>query len=141
MSNRGFTLVEMVIAIVIIGVGLTGVLLAFQTTTRHSADPLINRQMLSLAEGLLEEALSKPYTPQVGTSTGCARDGFNDVDDFNGYAANAACAVNATPSGYALSVSVQAQTVAGVAMKRVIVAVSFGSESLVLSGWRSGYGA
>ena len=69
-SARGFTLVEMLIAIVVIGVGLAGVLVAFNTSVRASADPLLQRQMLAIAEGLLEEALSRPFTAQAGTGGG-----------------------------------------------------------------------
>ena len=44
-SNRaGVTLVEMTLAVVIIGITLTGTLLVMTETTRHSADPLIFEQ-------------------------------------------------------------------------------------------------
>lgn len=153
MSNRprsrlsaGFTLAEMLVAIVVIGVGLAGVLLAFQTTVKGSADPLVQRQLLAVAESLLEEALSKPFTPQAGGGAGgCARDGFNDVDDYHGYASTGVCEINgsAVPglSAYAVSVQVSASTLAGVATKRVLVTVSRGGDSLQLVGHRSGWGA
>lgn len=146
MSNsRGFTLVEMLIAIVVIGVGLAGVLVAFQTTVRGSADPLVLRQMQAVAEGLLEEALSKPFSGQAGAGAGgCARDGFNDVDDYNGYVSNGICEVNgaAVPGleAYDVRIDVAAAAVAGVATKRVQVRVSRGGDSLQLVGHRSGYG-
>lgn len=145
-SQRGFTLVEMLIAIVVIGVGLAGVLLAFNTTQRGSADPLLQRQMLAIAEGLLEEALSRPFTPQAGAAgAGCARDGFNDVDDYHGYSSTGVCDVGGNAvaglESYAVSITVQAQVLAGVAVKRVRVTVQNGGESLSLAGWRSGYGS
>jgi len=143
---RGFTLVEMLIAIVVIGVGLAGVLVAFNTTVRASADPLLQRQMLAIAEGLLEEALSRPFTAQAGTGGGgCARDGFNDVDDYNGYASTGVCDVGGNAvaglGSYTVSMAVQAQVLSGVAVKRVQVTVQQGGDSLVLSGLRSGYGS
>lgn len=142
---RGFTLPEMLIAIVVIGVGLAGVLIAFQTTVRGSGDPLAQRQMLAIAEGLLEEALSKPYTPRAGGGAGgCARDGFNDVDDYNGYARTGVCDVagNAVAGleSYGVNVTVAAATVSGVATKRVRVRVTRGADTLDLVGYRSGYG-
>ncbi|MBN8506022.1 MAG: prepilin-type N-terminal cleavage/methylation domain-containing protein [Burkholderiales bacterium] len=142
----GFTLAEMLIAIVVIGVGLAGVLLAFQVTVKGSADPLVQRQLQAVAEGLLEEALSKPYTPQAGGGAGgCARDGFNDVDDYHGYAASGVCEINgsAVPglSAYAVGVQVSAATLSGVATKRIQVTVTRGSDSLQLVGHRSGYGS
>jgi MSHA pilin protein MshD len=144
--SSGFTLPEMLIAIVVIGVGLAGVLIAFQTTVRGSADPLVQRQMLAVAEGLLEEALSKPFTALAGSgSGGCARDGFNDVDDYNGYVASGVCDVGGVAvsglEGYAVNMTVTALNLSGVATKRVQVRVTRGSDSLQLVGHRSGYGA
>ena len=45
-SASGFTLIELIIFIVIISVGLAGVLLIFDTVTRHSADPIRAKQAL-----------------------------------------------------------------------------------------------
>ena len=139
-SQRGFTLVEMVIAIVVIGVGVTGLMLAFSISARGSADPLVQRQLLAVAEGLLEEVLSKPYDPVTGGGAGgCARDGFNDIDDYNGYA-QALCEIDGSAipllSGYSVAVSVQAETLAGVAAKRISVSATRGTDTLQLQGWR-----
>lgn len=143
MSSRragGFTLVEMIIAIVVIGVGIAGVLIAFGVTTRGSADPLVTRQMLAVAEGLLEEALSKPHDAVAGGGGGgCARDGFNDIDDYHGYA-QPVCEIDgsaiASLAGYGVSIAVQATSLGGVAAKRVGVTVTRGGDSLQLQGWR-----
>jgi MSHA pilin protein MshD len=147
MSNsrlRGFTLIEMVIAILVLGIGLAGVLLAFQTTVRRSADPLVQRQMLALTEGLLDEVLSRPFAPLAGgSSSGCARDAFNDIDDYNGYAPAQVCDVagNAIASlaGYRVSVSVTATNLAGVSAKRIQVTATRGSDTLSLLGWRTDF--
>ncbi|QJE02653.1 type II secretion system protein [Massilia forsythiae] len=53
--QRGVTLVELIIFIVIIGVALTGILAVMNLTTQRSADPVRRKQALILAEGLLEE--------------------------------------------------------------------------------------
>lgn len=58
----GVSLIEMLIFIVIVGVALAGVLSVLNLTSARSADPLINKQMLSLAEALLEEVQSQPFT-------------------------------------------------------------------------------
>jgi MSHA pilin protein MshD len=63
----------MIVAIVILGVGLAGVLTAFSTTVKSSADPMLNKQMLAIAEGMLEEILLKPYAAGSGTISGCNR--------------------------------------------------------------------
>lgn len=145
MSNRrGFTLIEMIIAIVILGVGLAGVLMAFKQASRYSADPLVNRQLLALAEGMLEEVLSQSYAPVAGAGGGgCARDGFNDVSDYNGYS-QAPCTIDGSAIGslaaYNIAVSVQVTPLGTVAAaKRIVVTASRGSDSLQLVGWRTGY--
>ncbi|MBL8317986.1 MAG: prepilin-type N-terminal cleavage/methylation domain-containing protein, partial [Burkholderiaceae bacterium] len=56
-SCRGVSLVELMIAIVVIGAGLAGVLTAYGTATRASADPVRRQQMLALAEEMMEEIL------------------------------------------------------------------------------------
>jgi len=59
---RGFTLIELVIFIVIVGVGVVGILSVLNLTARNSADPLIRKQMLAIAEGLIEEVELMPFT-------------------------------------------------------------------------------
>ena len=152
----GFTLVEMIVAIVVIGVGLAGVIVAFTTTVRSSADPLIRKQMLSIAEEMLEEALLKPFAVS-GTAPGnvlvacgtaaAARSAFDDVSDYNGYATNGICDIDGAAvtglSAYNLRVAVNAAAslgdVAGGNVKQVTVTVTHGAESLTLDGWRAGY--
>jgi MSHA pilin protein MshD len=58
----GFTLVELMIFVVVIGIGLAGVLLAINQTALRSADPMIRKQALAAAESLLEEILQQPFT-------------------------------------------------------------------------------
>ena len=146
--QRGMTLVELMIAIIVIGVGLAGVLSAFSTTTRGSADPLVNQQLLAIAEEMMEEIQLKPYTAAANTApAGCARDTYNDVADYNGYTTTAAkkiCTLDGTAiaslAGYAVSVQVQTATLGAVAAaKRISITVTRGSDSLVLVGWRTDY--
>ncbi len=83
--QRGASIVELVMFIIIISVAVVGVLLVMNLTTAHSADPLVRKQALAIAESLLEEIELMPFT-------------YCDPDD-----ANAASAVNATvgPGGCA----------------------------------------
>jgi MSHA pilin protein MshD len=48
--------------IVIVGVSLTGVMSVLDLTVKSSADPVIRKQMLSIAEALLEEVQMQPFT-------------------------------------------------------------------------------
>lgn len=144
--QAGFTLVEMIIAIVVIGVGLAGVLSAFTTTTRGSGEGLVRRQLLGIAEGLMEEVLSRPFAAVAGGgSSNCERSAFNDLDDYNGYATtDRICAIDGSEignlQGYSVSISVQATPLSGVAQaRRIVITASAGAESLSLTGWRTGY--
>ena len=74
MSNRrdaGFSLIEMVIAIVIIGIGLAGLLSAFDINVRSGADPLVRKQMLAVAEEMLERDFAKTFRCQRGGPGEC----------------------------------------------------------------------
>jgi MSHA pilin protein MshD len=145
--DRGFTLPEALLAIVVLGVGLAGVLLALRTTLRGSADPVLRQQMTAIAAELLEEAQLKPYAAAANVAAaGCARDTFNDVADYNGYASSGICAIDGTAipalAGYAVNMAVASAPLGGVAAAlRITVTVSYGGESLRLVGWRTDYGS
>ena len=59
--QRGMTLIELVVSIVVISVGLAGVLGVFNLVIRHSADPLLIKQTQAVADALLEEILLKDF--------------------------------------------------------------------------------
>jgi MSHA pilin protein MshD len=144
-NERGFTLVEMLVAIIVLGVGLAGVLMALAATTRGSADPLVRRQMQAIAEEMMEEILLKPYAPAANAApAGCARDTFNDMADYHGYARTGICAVDGTAipalAAYAVGVSVTAAGLGGVgAARRISVTVTRGADTLTLVGWRTDF--
>lgn len=60
--QRGISLIELIMSIVIIGIALTGVLQMMNLVTSHSADPLVHKQALAIAESLLEEVELMPFT-------------------------------------------------------------------------------
>jgi MSHA pilin protein MshD len=69
-SQAGISLVELIMFIIIVSIGVAGILTVFNVTTQKSADPQVRRQMLAIAESLLEEVELKPFT-------------FCDPDDVN----------------------------------------------------------
>ena len=60
--QRGLTLIELIMFIVIVSVGLAGILGVFSNLVRTSSDPLIRKQALSIAESLLSEIEQRPFT-------------------------------------------------------------------------------
>ncbi|WP_127999460.1 type IV pilus modification PilV family protein [Piscinibacter defluvii] len=110
---RGLSLVELIIFIVVVGAALAGTLRVFTQSTAASADPLLRRQALAIAESLLEEIELMPLTfcdaddanlETTTSSAGCASlpdaigpeagEGrfatpqFDHVDDYHGYTMN-----------------------------------------------------
>lgn len=148
MSTRrrmaGVTLVELVIAIAIVGIALAGLVAAYNRASIASTDPLITQQMLAIGETMMEEVLLKPYT---GTNVSAAtRARYDKLDDYKNYPRQAVTAVDGSAIAglerYTVGVTVaQApQTLPGVApadLKRIVVTVWHGDQSLVLTGWRT----
>ncbi len=60
-TQRGVTLVELVITIVIISIVAVGLLKAQAMIVQRSADPMLERQALAIAESYLEEITAKPF--------------------------------------------------------------------------------
>lgn len=142
---RGFTLPEAILAIVVIGIGLAGLMLAFGMASRNSADPVLRKQMLAIAQELLEEIQLKPYAAAANAApAGCARDTYNDIADYHGYASTGICSIDGVVipalASFNVTASVAAGTLAGVAAaKRITVTVSHQGETLALVGWRTDF--
>ena len=69
-SESGISLVELIMFIVIVSVALAGILAVMNKVTGHSADTLVRKQALAIAESILEEVELMPFT-------------FCDPDDAN----------------------------------------------------------
>ena len=61
-GERGLSLIELLVFIVVVGIAVSGVLSVYSLNARSSADPMVRKQALAIAESLLEEVLAKPYT-------------------------------------------------------------------------------
>lgn len=83
--QRGLSLVELIAFIVIVSIAVVGILQLFSIGTKSSADPLVRKQALTIAESLLEEvelarftfcdpddAQAETATAALIGSTGCA---------------------------------------------------------------------
>jgi MSHA pilin protein MshD len=56
------SLIEVVIFIVVLGIGFTGLLVLYNQVTRASVDPLVRKQALAIAASLLEEIELRSFT-------------------------------------------------------------------------------
>jgi MSHA pilin protein MshD len=61
-AEHGISLIELIVFIVIVSTAVAAVLGALSMATRASADPLIQKQALAIAEALLEEVELMPFT-------------------------------------------------------------------------------
>lgn len=60
--QRGITFIELVMFIVIVSVGISGILLVLNFATSRSADPQRQKQALAIAEALMEEIQGSRFT-------------------------------------------------------------------------------
>lgn len=117
--QRGFTLIELIIFIVILGIGIASILGVFTASVKNSADPLVRKQALSIAESMLEEIMLKEYKDPNGGTNGVStcllgplsnRSLWPDVCSYNGYASTGVKDVQgnniAALSGYNVAVAV-----------------------------------
>jgi MSHA pilin protein MshD len=93
LRQRGVTLIELVIFIVVIGIAVTGLLRVLTLNTGVSADPVRRKQALLIAESLLEEVQQAGFTycdpssPDAATAAntaGCTiKEAFGQAGEFN----------------------------------------------------------
>lgn len=160
-GQSGFSLVEVIVFIVIVSIALAGVLSVMNLTTQRSADPLVRKQAIAVAESLLEEILLHDFNNPVGGFSGAPtqanRQSFDDIGDYNGFSLpggiypvddivtpisgltgyRAAVTVASADLGPAGSVITAASNMA----KLITVTVTGPDNvSVVLAGYRTGYG-
>lgn len=89
-AQRGVNLIELIVAIVVVSIAISGVLLAFTQAVRFSADPMLEQQAAAIAEGYLDEILARPVDDpnggelQLGTAeAGEVRATFDDIKDYS----------------------------------------------------------
>lgn len=113
-KQAGMTLIELIMFIVIVGIGVAGILSVINLTTVASADPLIHKQALAIAESLMEEITLQAFTfcapgdtssataTSVSDCAGSGQDGsvlpiksrystvapFDQVADYDGFSMN-----------------------------------------------------
>ncbi len=161
--HAGFTLIEVIIFIVVVSAGLAGILSVSTTVVKSSAEPMVRKQAVAIAESLLEEILLKEYcdpdtadtstTPptcpaRVAADKESSRNLYDDVDDYNGYTTTGGikdvmgdAAPGLTVYNIAPAVEVDDSTtdLTGVTAKKITVWVNSPDGAIALIGYRSNY--
>lgn len=155
-AAAGFTLIETLIAMVVVGIALTGFVSVFVLSFSQGADPLRERQALAIAEAYLEEILLRPYadpdTNLVCTAPEPSRPIFDDACDYNALANNGcsaaaatdACDQNGNPinglAGFSVAINVTQTTIGAPNINalraEVMVTVPGSSTNAQLVGYR-----
>jgi len=168
-AQYGLSLIELIMFIVIVSVGVLGILSVLNVTVKNSADPMIRKQALAVAEAMLEEVLTKDYqndrtgdnastpalgctpttTPQCRPNTVSDRPNYNDVDDYNNWVQTGVKSLLDTSTDiFGLATYTVTVTVAGTTAlngipvtdaKVVTVTVAGGNETVTLVGFRANY--
>lgn len=146
-ASAGFTLVELIVAMVVISIALVGVMSVINYTTSHSSDPVLRQQAISIAEAYMEEISLKNYVDPDADGEG-NRGLFDDVDDYNGLSDSGAVDQNGNAisglGNYSVSVSITPQNygpagneVSGLKIDVTVTDPVGGS--LILTGYRANY--
>lgn len=156
--EQGFTLIELVMFIIIVGIAVSAVSLQFSQNVRHSADPLLRQQAIAIAHIYLDEITSKKWDENTPDGGGAAvpgpsaamgpdageatRSDYDDVDDYHGLAETptAGFTVNITVThgtAWQDNPSAPNVTIPGAATKEINLSVSTPiGESLTFTQYR-----
>ena len=149
--QRGISLIELIIFIVIISIGLTGILLVMNQVTAHSADPLIHKQAMAVAESLLEEIQLQDFVAASGVATAgpvtpTNRTDYHVVGEYDNFTMAGIRDLSNTATvlpGYNANVSVVPEALsdiaAGSAVRITVTVATPQNEAIVIDGYRTSY--
>lgn len=139
--QTGLTLIELILFMIVVGVGVVGILSVMNLTVKSSADPIVRKQAAALADSILEEVLLKAYADPDSTEVGeSGRDTYDDVDDYNGKSNALFTDLPSELATYVIGIAVSdGSATLGVAAKKVTVTVTHGAESISMTGYRANY--
>ena len=94
-KSSGFTLMEIIVTLIVIGISAAALMSVFSNLIRGSADPMIQQQAATIAEAYMEEIMLRSFDDPQGGETGAAEGGetratYDDVKDFRSLAAGPA---------------------------------------------------
>jgi MSHA pilin protein MshD len=151
--QKGMTLIELIIFMVIVGIAMAGIVSAINFNVQHSADPVVKKQALAIAESMLEEVTLQNFSDPDGGANVVedSRDLYDDIDDYNGYSRNGISSIDAPSTtitgleGYNVSVEIDSAAnlngISGGKAKRITVTVTGPlNTTVLLEGYRTDYG-
>lgn len=116
--QRGVSLVELIVAITLAGVLLGGVWSGWTLLSRASADPLVARQQLSIAQSLLREIELQPQPGDATAAPTPGRTGYASITDYDGLSMSGIADAEGNAIGglesYGATVSVKATALEGI---------------------------
>ncbi len=141
--QRGVTLIELVVALVIIGIAGAAIVGVYTTVVARSADPMIRQQALALAEAYMEEIMARPF--EGSSAPGDARDSLDNLQAYDGLQdqppRNVLGDTIAGLDAYSVTVTVDEDTALGLGddARRITVRVRHdaGTVDFRLSAWRA----
>ena len=147
--QSAFTLIEIIVTIIVIGIAGTALLSVFTNMIRGSADPVIQQQATTIGEAYLEEIMLRAYDdPQVaesgGAEAGETRPTYDDVQDYNSLGTTQVRDQDNNPivalSDYQVTVAVNAAVFNTVNAMQIDVTVTHpATGSILLSAFRTNY--
>ena len=146
--QAGFTLIELIFFIVVVSVGIAGILMVMDVSVKSSADPMVRKQSMALADSLLEEILLKAYNDPDGLPNvvESGRSTYDDVSDYDGInetvSATGPIFLGLPPNLYGFNIQIAVPpptTLGGMAAKKVTVTITKGTDSITMTGYRTNY--
>ena len=154
-NQRGISLVELIMFIMIVSVALAGILLVMNQTTRGSADPLLRKQAISAAYSLLEEIQLQDFLPASGAvntpvTQANRASAYHIISDYNTFATSGifevadATSASAVLANYNARVSVVPQGIwngiaAGNTVQIDVTVTAPQGVSVTATGYRTAY--
>lgn len=160
-QQRGASMIELILFIVIMSIALAGILLVMDTVTGRSADTLVRKQALAIADSLLEEVELQDFISASSASATCPHNqvttanrasGYHIVCDYNGYTMPAGItdvngnavpglgSYNATVAVAGVALGSGAATIAAGSAVQITVTVNDPQNNQVqISGYRTAY--
>ena len=69
--SHGFSLIETVLFIVVVGVAVSSISLQFSQNVLHSAEPILRQQAVTIANGYIDEMIHKRWDELTPIGGGC----------------------------------------------------------------------